>query len=141
MPDENQDTVEDPQVDSVDNSFAAAVGTGFLADSITRNAAQIKRDRGEAIGEDIAMSYKHKIDNLMKDLRKMKRRQKDMFDFSPRSSFSLVLAEDVNGEDVVDKDLELAVDIWKLEQRIARAKERYKFLVGAPYTPTIPGGA
>ena len=128
---------EDKQTDEFDinqsGSFEDVAGEGYVAESLTRSSGQIKKDRAESIAEDIQMAYKRKVEDLKRDLKKIKRKMKGAFDFSPNSTFSLVLADNVEGVDVVDKDMELSMQYRNVKVKLEYAKRRYNHLFGATY--------
>lgn len=115
------------------SDFEEVAGDGFLKYSLDRSAKDIKRDRAVDIADDIKISYERTIEDLERDLRKMLRRNKSRFDFSPNNTLSLVIAEDVNGEDVVEQDIKAALEIRNLRVKLNEAKRRYNFLFGETY--------
>lgn len=115
------------------DNFEDIAGNGYMAHSLTRTNNKIKRDRAESIAEDVKLSYKRKVEDLQMEMRKLQRKQKGLFDFSPESSFSLVLADDVEGVDIVDRDMELALEIRNTKVKLIEAKKRYNHLFGKTY--------
>lgn len=104
---------------------------GAFMESLVRNNKKIRDDRAAAIGEDTRTAYKRTVEDLERNIRKMKRARENMLDLSPTDADSLVLKKDFSEEDYVDKDIELGVKIWKEEQRLAIAQERYNYLFSA----------
>lgn len=102
--------------------------TGYIQQSLGRSNAKIRAERGETISEDLEMTYKRAIEDLELDLKKKLRDQKNMFDFSPESSFSLVLAKDVDAKEIKDKDFILGLEIRNINIKLEIAKDRYNFL-------------
>jgi len=128
---------EEKQTDEFDinqtGSFEEVAGSGYLADSLTRSGDQIKRDRAESIAEDIKISYERAIQDLEIEVKKIKRKMKGTFDFSPNSTFSLVLADNVEGVDIVEKDMENALAYRNKKVKLILAKKRYNHLFGKKY--------
>lgn len=103
---------------------------GALYQSLNRNNAQIKRDRAEIIGEDLEMEFSRGVQDAAKELKRVKRERDGMYDFSPTTSQSLVLAADLDAQLILKRDTELSVKIRKLELELEIRHERYKFLFG-----------
>ncbi len=103
---------------------------GFLKESLNRNNTQIKRDRAEVIEEDLEMEFSRGVQNAAKELKRTKRDLRNMYDFSPTTSQSLVLASDLDAELINRKDTELALKIRELEIVYNTRQERYKQMFG-----------
>ncbi len=103
---------------------------GAFMESLKRNNRQIRSDRAEAIGEDAEMQYKRQVEDYDIQITRMKRQMENMLDLSPSHAQSLKLAEDFNADEYVQKDVDLGMEIWKVEQRLAIAKARYTYLFG-----------
>ena len=103
---------------------------GFLYQSLARTNAQIRAERGEAIAEDLEMSYKRAVEDLSLDLRRLERTRTNMFDFSPTNSQSLVMAKELESSDIKDKDLSISIDIRNTQIKLDIAIQRYEFLFG-----------
>jgi len=114
-------------------SFEDVAGEGYIAESLTRDSGQIKRDRAESIAEDIKISYERAIQDLEIEVKKIKRKMKGTFDFSPNSTFSLVLADNVEGVDIVEKDMDNALAYRNKKVKLILAKKRYNHLFGKKY--------
>jgi len=103
---------------------------GYMHESLARTSKAIRMERGEAISEDLEMAYKREIEDLRSDIKKAKRNQLNMFDFGGTSTFSLIVAKDVEAKEIKDKDLVIALDIRNLNISLELAVERYEFLFG-----------
>ncbi len=103
---------------------------GAFGESLVRNNKQIRKDRALAITEDTEMLYKRKVEDLMVQVKRMKRERDNMLDLSPSNAQSLVLASDFDSSDFVDKDLELGVKIRTLEIKLEIAQAQYSYLFG-----------
>ena len=121
----------------VDTTAAAGQGlaqvevTGAFVSSLQRNNAKIRQDRAQAIGEDAQLVYKRSVEDLVMNIRKMKRDQESMLDLSPKEAQSLVLASDFDAAEYVRKDVELSFRIRQAELTLEIANARYKYLFGA----------
>ena len=106
------------------------VKEGAFVASLKRANSKIRQDRAQAIAEDAELVYKRKIEDLGMSIKKMKREQENMLDLSPTTADSLTLASDFNGEQYVNKDIELGVKIRNAEITLEIAKVRYAYLFG-----------
>jgi len=103
---------------------------GMFIYSLKRNNKQIREDRALAILEDTQMGYKRQIEDLQRDVRRMKREQENMLDLSPLDAHSLVLASDFDSNAYIKKDIELGVKIRNIEITLEIAIKRYQYLFG-----------
>jgi hypothetical protein len=103
---------------------------GFLKESLNRNNSQIKKDRAEIIEEDLEMEFNNGVQKAAKELKRTKRELRNMYDFSPTTSQSLVLANDLDAELINRKDTELTLKIRELQIVYEARQERYKELFG-----------
>ncbi len=101
---------------------------GAFVGSLVRNNKKIREDRAIAIAEEADMKYKRKVEDLQIKIKQMKRERDNMLDMSPTSADSLVMASDFDGDQFVEKDLKLGVDIRNLEIKLEVAQKRYSFL-------------
>jgi len=104
--------------------------TGYIAQSLGRSSKAIRAERGEAIAEDLEMSYKREIEDLQMELKRKRRDQLNMFDFGGTSTFSLVIAKDVDAAEIKEQDLFLALEIRNLNISLDLVTARYAFLFG-----------
>jgi len=104
--------------------------SGAFVESLTRNNKQIRTDRAIVIAEDAELKFKRAIEDLVMELKKVKRDRENMLDLSPNHADSLVLASDFDSTAFVDKDLELGVKIRNIEIKLEIAQERYEHLFG-----------
>lgn len=113
-------TIEDPKTEI----------KGLLYQSLSRTNKQIKQERGDAIVEDLEMAYGRKIEDLIRDIKRLQRDQTNMFDFSPTNSQSLMMGKDVDAQDILDKDLIKLIDIREKTIKLNLLKDRYFELFG-----------
>lgn len=103
---------------------------GAFVESLVRNNKKIREDRAIAIAEDAQTLYKREIEDLIMQIKRMKRERDNMLDLSPSSADSLVLASDFNAANFVKKDIDLGRKIRDMEITMEIAQERYKLLFG-----------
>jgi hypothetical protein len=104
---------------------------GAFLDSLKRNNKQIRDDRASAIAEDAQLLYRRRVEDLELQITRLRRDQENMLDLSPDNAHSLKLASDFKGNEYVDKDLSISVNIRNLEIQLELAKARYEYLFGA----------
>jgi len=103
---------------------------GAFVESLERNNKAIKSARAEAIFEDAEMAYKRKVENLDRDLKRLKRDRENMLDLSPTNSHSLMLADNFDDCKFVEDDLSLSIGIRETEIKLEIAQKRYEYLFG-----------
>jgi hypothetical protein len=108
--------------------------SGFVHQSLQRNNKQIRSDRAASLAEDLEIGAKRQCEDLGRELRKLKRKRESMYDFSPSNSQSLVLAAEVDGEEVAEKDMVLSLKIRDLQIKFDIACERYEENYGKKYS-------
>jgi hypothetical protein len=119
---------------SEDNKeVALPIEIGLIHESLARTSKQIREERGADISEALEMDYKRKIEDYESDLKRMTRTQRNMFDFSPTMTTSLVIAKDVDSKEILDKDLAAALDIHNIRIKLRIAQQRYNDLFGETY--------
>lgn len=104
--------------------------TGLVYQSLQRNNAQIRKERGDAIAEDLEMTFKRGVEDLQVKLRRLSRDRDAMFDFSPTNTQSLVLVKELDAVDIQAKDMRLSIEIRNVEIELEIAKARYTNLFG-----------
>lgn len=114
------------------NTFvdSTSVPTGAFFESLRRNNSKIRADRAATISEDAQLEYKRRVEDLVMEIKRMRRDQENMLDLSPTEATSLKLASDFSSTEFVTKDIELGVRIRNSEIRLEIAKNRYKLLFG-----------
>ena len=112
------------------NALESVVLKGALYESLNRGNNQIRKERGDAIAEDLEMSYKRHVEDLRVQIKRARRDQSNMFDFSPNNALSLVIAKDVDAGEIKDKDMQIELDIRNLEIKLELAEKRYEYLMG-----------
>lgn len=112
------------------DSSSTSVPTGAFFESLRRNNSKIRADRAATISEDAQLEYKRRVEDLVMEIKRMRRDQENMLDLSPTEATSLKLASDFSSTEFVTKDIELGVRIRNSEIRLEIAKNRYKLLFG-----------
>lgn len=100
---------------------------GAFVASLKRNNKTIKADRAEAIVEDGEVVYKRMVEDLGRELNKMKRQRNNMLDLAPNNTTSTI-TKDFDPDIFVDEDMELSIKIYNTEIKLKVAQERYNFL-------------
>jgi hypothetical protein len=101
---------------------------GAFVASLKRNNRQIKDDRAEAIAEDAQMRYRRTVEDLDMEIKRMKRKRDNMLDMSPENSLSLMVADNFDSAEFVDRDVKLGIDIRNAEIKLKIAQEQYNHL-------------
>jgi len=91
---------------------------------LTRNNKQIRDDRAIAIIEDVELEYKREIENMDRDLKRLRRERDAALDLSPGNTYSLTV-EKFDAALFVKKDLEKGVEIRNLEIKLEIAQKKY----------------
>lgn len=106
---------------------------GFLQESLNRSNKDIRKDRAEVIHEDLELIYKRKVEDLENELKRAKRKQLNVFDFSPTNTMSLIMAKELDSVEVLEQDLTMSLSVRNLTIKLNHAKDRYNFLFGNTY--------
>lgn len=101
---------------------------GAFIDSLKRNSKQIKSDRALAIAEDAETEMKRRIEDLIRDIRKIEREREARLDMSPENSTSLKMALDFNATEFVNTELEYGEKLFIMTRRLQILQERYNYL-------------
>lgn len=100
---------------------------GALYVSLARTNKQVRQERGDALVEDLKISYERKAQDIEIAIGRLKRQQKAMFDFSGTSTTSLVV-KDINPTEIMDEDLDIELKIHNLTVKLKHAKSRLEYL-------------
>lgn len=114
--------------EAIDNSKVEVKGA--LNESLSRSNKQIRQERGDAIAEDMEMSFKREVEDLEMKIKRKTRDKLNMIDFSPTNAQSLVMGKDVDAHEIKDQILKIRLEIRNLNIRLNLAKEEYEFLFG-----------
>ena len=101
---------------------------GAFVESLKRNAKQIKSDRAIAIAEDAETEMKRRIEDLIRDIRKLERERESRLDMSPDNVTSLKLATEFDASQFVNAELEYGEELFIMTRRLQILQERYNYL-------------
>ena len=108
----------------------AKESTGAFRASLKRNNRQIRDDRADAIAEDAEVLMKRRIEDLRLEIRKQQRIRENMLDLSPTNSMSLMVAEDFDGNEFVNREMAIGIALRELGIKLEVMTDRYKTLFG-----------
>lgn len=97
-------------------------------ESLQRNNDQI-RDRARIIGEDAALIYRRRVEDIELKIKRLEREQEGLIDISPLDKNSLTFA-DFQPEAFVQKDIELSLIIRNLNIQLELTRKRFEYLFG-----------
>jgi len=116
------------QDESLDQVIDSPELQGKFVENLKRNNKKIREDRATAIAEDGEMAYKRAIEDMQRDIKRLKRDRDALLDLSPTNADSLILATDFKGQEFTEKDLQIGITIRNLEIKLEIAQSRYKYL-------------
>jgi uncharacterized protein YccT (UPF0319 family) len=105
-------------------------GKGYINESLSRSNAQIRKDRGDDIAEELEIVFKRAAENTHRKINRLIRERKNMYDFSPQQTTSLVMLKDVDADEIKSKDDALTLEIRNTRIQLELDIERYKDLFG-----------
>lgn len=103
---------------------------GRFVQSLTRNNKKIRADRALAIAEGAQLIFKRTVEDLITDIKKLKREREALLDMSPTDAQSLVLASDFDEKQFVQKYLGIGTKIREKEILLEIATASYTDLFG-----------
>jgi hypothetical protein len=101
---------------------------GAFVESLTRSNRQIKTDRAISIVEDAEQSFKRRVEDLEKTIKRLKRERDGMLDLSPTNAQSLVLASEFDPEKFTEDYIEYGLKLRNLEIQLEVAEAGYSHL-------------
>jgi hypothetical protein len=104
-----------------------------LAQTLSRNTAQIKADRATEIAELAEVEAKRKVEDLERELRVEERRKKSALDLSPDNTYNIMKVKDFEPTEFVAKYSEIGLKIRELKIKLDNAKQTYNELFGNVY--------
>lgn len=117
-------------LENQDQSAGVETTKGALYQSLERSNAQIRKERGDVIAEDLETVFKRNVEDLELKVKRLTRDRANMYDFSPTNTQSLVMAKDLDSTEILEKDMTLSVELRNVVIKLEVAKERYLFLFG-----------
>lgn len=103
---------------------------GFVYESLGRSNSQIRKDRGDDIAEELELAFKRDVEDCSRKVQRLERERRNMYDFSPSQTTSLVLMKDVKADEILVKDKAITLDIRNAKIELELAQERYQELFG-----------
>jgi hypothetical protein len=116
--------------DALEGGSVETITKGIVGSSLGRTNAEIRRDRGNAIAEDLEMAFRRGVEDLRIKLKRLIRDRDAMFDFSPTNALSLVLIKDLDTNSIREKDAKLTIEIRQVRIELEEAETRYEALFG-----------
>lgn len=98
-------------------------------ESLQRNNDQIREERARIIGEDAALIYRRRLEDIELKIKRLEREQEGLTDISPLDKNSLTFA-DFQPEAFVQKDIELSLIIRNLNIQLELTRKRFEYLFG-----------
>lgn len=102
---------------------------GLFLETLVRNNTKIRQDRAQTIYEDTKLVFRRAVEDLEMEKTRLSRRRDALLDISPTDSITTVPAsKDFDPIAFVNTDIELGVEIRKVEIKLEIAKARYEQL-------------
>ena len=101
---------------------------GTFVTSLRRNNKQIRDDRALAIAEDAELLFKREVEDILTDLKRVKRDRDNMLDLGGTQTTTIISLSDFDAKNFVAEDLKLGLKIRELEIKLEVAQSRYKEL-------------
>ncbi len=122
--------MKEENLENQDQSAVVEATKGALYQSLERSNAQIRKERGDVIAEDLETVFKRNVEDLELKVKRLTRDRANMYDFSPSNTQSLVMAKDLDSTEILEKDMTLSVELRNVVIKLEVAKERYLYLFG-----------
>lgn len=108
------------------------IKTGTFKSDLMRTFKQLKESRAENVAEDVETSYKRRIEDLVREIRKCERsRDEIMLALAPETAISnAVVPADFNPENFIGKDLEIGIKLREAIIKLEILATRYEVLFG-----------
>lgn len=103
---------------------------GLLYDTLNRSGKQVLQDRASDIVTDTRYDYEYTLRQMEKEIRDKKAEQKTNMDLSPISKDALSFTNTFKTKEWVQKDVELTVEIARLELKYQALNARFRELYG-----------
>ena len=98
---------------------------GAFVSSLKRNNKQIRDDRALAIAEDAELLFKREVEDLLTELKRVKRDRDNMLDLGGTQTTTIISLSDFDAKNFVAEDLKLGLKIRELEIKLEVAQSRY----------------
>jgi len=103
---------------------------GLFFDTLNRSGKEVLRDRASDIVTDTKYDYEYALRQAEKEIRDKKAEQKSNMDLSPISKDALSFQNTFKAGDWVQRDINLTVEIAKLELKYEALLKRFKEVYG-----------
>jgi len=103
---------------------------GSFVQSLRRGNKEIKSDRALAIAEDAEQEFRRYVEDMIRDIKRMRRDRLNLLDQSPDNTQTLKIATSFDAKTWVNQYQALGVKIKDAEMRLAIARDGYKELFG-----------
>ena len=127
----------DPKVQEGANNetlvLSADARVNVLAQTLSRNTAQIKADRATEIAELAEVEAKRKVEDLERDLRLEERKKRSALDLSPDNTYNIMKVKDFEPTEFIARYSEIGLRIRELKIKLNNAKQTYNELFGEFY--------
>lgn len=100
---------------------------GQFVDSLKRNYKQIREDRAQNITEDAEQLYRRKVEDLEREITRIKRDRDALLDISPGTTTSLTFPQ-FDPNEFVKKDSDMGLRLRDLQITLELDRARYKEL-------------
>jgi hypothetical protein len=97
---------------------------------LRRGNKEIKSDRALAIAEDAEQEFRRYVEDMIRDIKRMRRDRLNLLDQSPDNTQTLKIATSFDAKTWVNQYQALGVKIKDAEMRLAIARDGYKELFG-----------
>lgn len=98
---------------------------GAFVSSLKRNNKQIRDDRALAIAEDAELLFKREVEDLVTELKRVKRDRDNMLDLGGTQTTTIISLSDFDAKEFVAEDMKLGLRIREIEIKLEVAQERY----------------
>jgi len=114
-----------------DNNTTTANGIkGALGASLARNGSKIRADRAGQIADDARIEFRRKIEDLDRDIRRLRREKESLLDMSPDNEFSIISAKKFDVDEFINQTVSIKKNIHNKQILFDLLVEEYEFLFG-----------
>lgn len=101
---------------------------GLFGETLHRNNKKIRSDRADQIIEGTERTYRRVCEDIAFKMKDLERERNSMLDLSPTDAQSLVLVKDFDNHDFVQRDIDIGLELRKLQIKYEVAVARYELL-------------
>ena len=103
---------------------------GELQKSLDRNRSKIRADRAEQIADDTRIEFRRSIEDIAREIRRLRSSRSALLDMSPDNSMSIISVKEFSAENFVREASSIAKAIFNKQQELKVLSEEYEFLFG-----------